>query len=376
MGLFLDSKMRERFAATQRAMLAPLSYAGVEAWQLAINKNIRELFGADHLVAFVTDESGFEFYSDDIDRPALEPIRSLFRGYDDAGFAVFAVADGDPAGSKYVEGFHRFRRAIGSGAYHDEHDVSLMMKNTPLFQATFMRAELRHMLGISTPLAVGEVTTAIGFESRESRGYGQDGRDMLSMLVPAYEAGIQTWRRLAAVRDLITDMAKPVVVLDRSGSVLFESKSFNSMLSGALEPHQLLDAIRRFGKGLHGWQSRRKGKSGRPTTTDATFRSGTATFRFWGSPLTSPILSRESVMVFVERTDAVLPSRASIQERFKLSPRESEVTLLVAQGLTNADIASKLFISVHTVRRHLEQVLKKLGVRSRSAVPMALLRRD
>jgi DNA-binding NarL/FixJ family response regulator len=48
-----------------------------------------------------------------------------------------------------------------------------------------------------------------------------------------------------------------------------------------------------------------------------------------------------------------------------LSPRELEVVKLAAKGLTNAEIAGRLFISVGTVKTHLGSVQSKLGARNR-----------
>jgi ATP/maltotriose-dependent transcriptional regulator MalT len=49
----------------------------------------------------------------------------------------------------------------------------------------------------------------------------------------------------------------------------------------------------------------------------------------------------------------------------KLSPREGEVLGLMAQGLTNREIAKTLFISESTAKLHVRHILGKLGVRSR-----------
>ncbi|MFC0506360.1 response regulator [Micromonospora costi] len=48
-----------------------------------------------------------------------------------------------------------------------------------------------------------------------------------------------------------------------------------------------------------------------------------------------------------------------------LSPREVDVVRLVARGLTNAEIATRLYIAVGTVKTHLASVQTKLGARNR-----------
>ncbi len=51
-----------------------------------------------------------------------------------------------------------------------------------------------------------------------------------------------------------------------------------------------------------------------------------------------------------------------------LTHREKEVTVLVAKELTNRQIASQLMLSEHTVATHVRNVLKKLGLRSRTQI--------
>ena len=55
-----------------------------------------------------------------------------------------------------------------------------------------------------------------------------------------------------------------------------------------------------------------------------------------------------------------------IPDSFGLTPREREVLALAAAGLTNAQIADRLFLSPKTVSSHLVSVFGKLGVTSRA----------
>jgi DNA-binding CsgD family transcriptional regulator len=87
------------------------------------------------------------------------------------------------------------------------------------------------------------------------------------------------------------------------------------------------------------------------------------------------IFERIGAAVDADRTAALLRNLGSrtgargrsAQERAgALTPREREVLLLLRQGLTNAEIGARLFISTKTAEHHVGRVLTKLGVRSRA----------
>ena len=59
-------------------------------------------------------------------------------------------------------------------------------------------------------------------------------------------------------------------------------------------------------------------------------------------------------------------------QRFSLTPREGEVLRLLVDGMTQAEIAEKLQLSPKTVGTHIQRILGKLGVKSRTqAVALA-----
>ena len=77
-----------------------------------------------------------------------------------------------------------------------------------------------------------------------------------------------------------------------------------------------------------------------------------------------------------EAAQALVNARAQARETEALTEREREVLRLMMDGLNNAQIADKLFVSLSTVKYHISNILMKLGVENRvAAVTMALQRK-
>jgi len=71
-------------------------------------------------------------------------------------------------------------------------------------------------------------------------------------------------------------------------------------------------------------------------------------------------------------TDIANVSYDDIFSRTGISSREQEIVYLVLKGLGNRDIAKQLFISLNTVKTHIRNIFRKMGVKSRFELAMTL----
>jgi DNA-binding NarL/FixJ family response regulator len=81
-----------------------------------------------------------------------------------------------------------------------------------------------------------------------------------------------------------------------------------------------------------------------------------------GQSLLSPVITRRLIERFVR---AGPPVDAQPLASAPLTSREREVLLLIAQGLSNAEIAGRLYLSEATVKTHVNRLLAKLALRDR-----------
>jgi DNA-binding NarL/FixJ family response regulator len=83
-----------------------------------------------------------------------------------------------------------------------------------------------------------------------------------------------------------------------------------------------------------------------------------------GRTMLAPDIAQRLVTWFREQPDTM--ESAPCPEVTELTPREREVTQMVARGMSTEEVASELTIGVATVRTHLYRVRTKLGVRDRA----------
>jgi DNA-binding NarL/FixJ family response regulator len=82
-----------------------------------------------------------------------------------------------------------------------------------------------------------------------------------------------------------------------------------------------------------------------------------------GEALLAPSVTRRLIAHFADRAPAPPRAAPSLAE---LTEREREVLALVARGLSNAELAATLHVSLPTAKTHVSRILTKLGARDRT----------
>jgi DNA-binding NarL/FixJ family response regulator len=82
-----------------------------------------------------------------------------------------------------------------------------------------------------------------------------------------------------------------------------------------------------------------------------------------GDALLAPSVTRRLISEFAQLRPAASQPPAALPS---LTPRETQVLRLMAEGLSNPEIAGRLIVSEETVKTHVSRVLAKLGLRDRT----------
>ncbi|MFW6776017.1 response regulator [Nocardioides sp. CPCC 205120] len=89
-----------------------------------------------------------------------------------------------------------------------------------------------------------------------------------------------------------------------------------------------------------------------------------------GEPMLSPSVTQTLIRRVRQHTD---PKAADAERRLAtLTDREREVAVAVGRGLSNADIAAELYLSVPTVKAHVSRLFDKLGATNRVQIAICV----
>ncbi|MBI3030563.1 MAG: LuxR family transcriptional regulator [Candidatus Rokubacteria bacterium] len=189
-------------------------------------------------------------------------------------------------------------------------------------------------------------------------------------LVQAYrnaEAVAQMQRELMLVRKGIEDLGRGVILLGRKGLVRLMTVRARQWLAEHFGSQSW--QVERLPEALRQWVRHQETLLGRQG--DGPPSREPLVVERQGKRLVVRLLAAggQSLLLLEEQPTALQP--ASL-ERFRLTQREGEVLVWVAEGKTNEEVATILGLSPLTVKKHLERIYQKLGVETRTAAARAL----
>ncbi|WP_406480200.1 response regulator [Streptomyces sp. NBC_01615] len=175
----------------------------------------------------------------------------------------------------------------------------------------------------------------------------------------------------AAVIPLVRQLRPDVVAMDVRMPLLDGIEATRAVLRTVSDPPKIL-VVTTFENDEYVYEALRAGADGfllkraRPAEIVHAVRLVAE-----GESLLFPASVRQLAAEYGDGDGAGNPVARAAMERAALTEREAEVLRLMAQGLSNAEIAARLIVGTETVKSHVSAVLAKLGARDRTQAVIA-----
>lgn len=158
-------------------------------------------------------------------------------------------------------------------------------------------------------------------------------------------------------------------LLTPAGDVVRLNRWLTELLRRMPGGRHLEAALGTFARTIAGARPAPAGRGGAAAPRTLRFPTAAGTCLLWGwcVELDRYGLGR-MVLMTVQPADSVAVPDPVLREHLGLTRKEVDVVRLLAEGRSNAAIATALCISPHTARHHTERIMAKLGVRSRAEV--------
>jgi DNA-binding CsgD family transcriptional regulator/PAS domain-containing protein len=362
-----------RLEAASRTLLSPLSAPSIDAWRQEATRTFQAVFKADSSMfglpaSKASGETSPYFFTESVPGDTLKTLSDFLADPNSFKSAKDPVLD------------LFFKQRANSSI--EALNIRLMQRlvdnrqdESAFYNEVWVAKKLTsvQMLHVLTPTGYASLRV---FYDRGESPFGESSLGLLRVLLPSFKAGLDALARLQDYRDSLDAIDDPVLVLQADGRRLHMSPALTALIHRDPEREKIDVELRRFGHRLRSLLFPRRGEAGSVPVAapigDVTTTRGRYTFR--AAKLPSGAFGDEAYLVTVRPDFPELPSVDSLRERHGLTRREAEVTLLLAEGLTNEQIADRLFISPHTAKRHTEHILAKLDIPSRKAIALRLVR--
>ena len=339
---------------------------------------MERLFAADRSAFLLPLPDGIVYLSENIESRYLKAYE---RRIENLGAGVIRYTE------NALERGHTRRRQLGLEVWSNDELWRIIghpAEEWPVFHDHVKPAGIAHGRAISVCLDQGETYLGLAYSRPATDPFAEaEGVELLRMVLPAFKAGVHAVRRLfterAALAEMLDTLREGLSLFDLAGREIHRNRPLAALLAADQERERLLRVMASVAASVARVR-RPPGKSERDLPAPGGSQQVETTngsYRIWGSYLGAGVLGvSDVVVVAVEPLTPALPPAVELQERYGLTPREAEVGLLLARGLSNAAIARRLRISAHTVRHHAERIFGKLRIRSRKALGLRLIDRS
>lgn len=380
----------ERLVQAQRALLAPFDLTQIDRWIETACATVRTVAECDHTLFFLPTSSarlprsgsypeaasargGLAVRSDDTDPAVLAAYEEAF-----AGWWGDARAWDDPLLHAAWEARHR----AGGGVFHERAlSTREVVEDSAFYQEALRPHGVRHVIGLAVNGPGGqEYAMVAAYERPDRPAFGDATLRSFRLLYPAFESFVRTHARfqsehaarVTALAATVDAFEFPILLVDADGRELHWNRALIDLLGRERTSTRLLDAVHAWARHLAQLRTRRSAPAESLPSPPRIVPTVRGRYRIYGVPLDAALLGQEGALITLQCVGPPFPQAETLRARFALTPRQTEVVLLLARGRTDREIADALAISHSTARHHAEHALQKLDVRSRAGVAARL----
>jgi DNA-binding CsgD family transcriptional regulator/PAS domain-containing protein len=366
----LSSTQLHRLESASRALLNPLAAPTATAWMQEAGSLVRDFIGGERVVVISPSEPG-RYQSED----APEVADGV------GGYIAGVTSDGILFTDPVIVTWYRLRQQTGQEVLSWDQSRHLVETNGHRMLDSPIVADVLHgqryndfaVLVRSTPIGDAMIWALHG--THGGFAFGEHTTAVLGTLLPSFRAGLDALLRFGAHRHTLDAVSEPLAAFDADGRLLHCNTALTRLLDADPERDRVDLELRVLARHLRALAFPLRHEQTAPPTASRETTTGRGCYVLRGL-LLPPTGSGfgEAVLVSVALdVPPALPDPEAVRTRHGLTKREAEVALLLAEGRSNADLAERLFVSPHTARHHVENVLSKLGLTSRAAVAARLM---